>query len=1122
MAVNAGRAEAHLDLNYSKFKEGMAKAKGDAKEFANEIKSLGKGGKGFMDDLGGSITKMGSKFGGAGGLATAMFAIIKGGFKLGVASTKEFTNDLKIAGTVGATAMTVVAGGIALACKEGIAFESKMAEVKAITGANDTEFKKLTVTARDWGSKTRYSATEVASAMQYMGMAGWNTSQIVEGMSGVLNLATVGNVDLARASDIVTDGLTAMGLSAKDASDFADMMSATITRSNTSVELMGETMKYVAPVAGSLGIEMEDLSVAIGLMANSGIKGSQSGTALRSGLTNLVKPTKQMKEAMSKYGIEIQKNDDGSINLANTITHLRDKLGKLDAATQAQTIATIFGKEAMSGWSAIINANEQDLLTLTSEINNSTKAMQFWKKHMEDAGMSAEEVEKNLTSLDAVFEECKLTSDALGLSSEDLALAITLLGKDSKVSSDDVNRLLDSLIRLNDPTKQATQAMEKYGIEIQRNEDRSVNFAGTLENLRGALQGKTEEQQRAILADIGLQGSANEIIEVLKLSDAEFQNYKNELEQTKGLTEKLAETMDATTEGALKSMASAISDLLIEAFEMVKPYVQEFANSIGELANTLKNEGVSAAVDLMCQKVREKLKDLPQAMRDSITWLSNAVIENFPKLMSLGSEIVISLCNGIINNQQSIASAVSTMTESIANFIIEATPYLGEAGKSILDAVMTAFRENRAIIGEAVATFVSTATEYFLAKKAMFIEVGIDIAGSIVVGAIQGLNNKISEWTGGVSDFLLNPFKVFSGEAADEAMRTGKMLADKAGEGVDTSKMNFSEKVSGFMKYGFNWKQQYAEEAKKIGKGSVKGVEDGVEQGKLGIDKKVNDTVVGALDKNKASTKQKGNEVGKGAAKGVEEGASEMSPAMAKELQATTKALQQGATDMYNGAKVSFTRLSEVAKTSMTDMYKGVSTSFHNMANKCKQSASDMYNGTSKSFRAAAQGAKAAMSDMYNGVTTSSSRMASKVIADWNRIRSSLRGTITGNVQIKVHGVQAALNQINSIKNQARRSAMPVTMLRTFDTNNNFARVMRYKQDMQSYVNKNTSTGNKDNELRIKVESNVSKKEAKRIEKAEINVNLNIQNFNNEREEDVNSLMDRIAYELEQKNIIFG
>ena len=200
---------------------------------------------------------------------------------------------------------------------------------------------------------------------------GWKTQDMIEGLPGILNLAAAGGTDLGITSDIVTDGLTAMGLSAKDAGKFADIMASTCSNANTNIELMGETLKYVGPVAGSLGIEMDDLSVAIGLMGNAGLKGGQAGTSLRAGLTNLVKPTKEMRNAMEKYGVELVKNADGSVNLMGTMENLRSVLGGLDQTTQAQALSTIFGKEAMSGWASIVNASEGDFNKLTEAIANS-------------------------------------------------------------------------------------------------------------------------------------------------------------------------------------------------------------------------------------------------------------------------------------------------------------------------------------------------------------------------------------------------------------------------------------------------------------------------------------------------------------------------------------------------------------------------------------------------------------------------------------------------------------------------------------------------------------------------------------------------------------------------------
>lgn len=250
-------------------------------------------------------------------------------------------------------------------------FESAMNQVSAISGATGKDLQSLEDLAKDMGATTKFSASESAEALTYMGMAGWKTEDMLSGLPGVLNLASAGGTDLALTADILTDGLTSMGLTAKDTDKFVDIMATTCSNANTNIELMGETLKYVGPVAGSLGIEMDDLSVAIGLMGNAGLKGSNAGTALRAGLTNLVKPTKEISKAMKKYGVELITNKDGSVDLMGTMQNLRTVLGDLDQTTQAQALSTIFGKEAMSGWASIVNASEGDFNKLSEAIANS-------------------------------------------------------------------------------------------------------------------------------------------------------------------------------------------------------------------------------------------------------------------------------------------------------------------------------------------------------------------------------------------------------------------------------------------------------------------------------------------------------------------------------------------------------------------------------------------------------------------------------------------------------------------------------------------------------------------------------------------------------------------------------
>lgn len=261
------------------------------------------------------------------------------------------------------------AGGYAI--KVGGDFEAGMSQVAAISGATGDDLQKLTDLAKEMGSKTKFSATEAAEGYQYMAMAGWKTEDMLNGLPGIMNLAAASGEDLGTTSDIVTDALTAMGLSASDSAHFADVLAAASSNSNTNVSMMGETFKYAAPLAGALGYNIEDLAQAIGLMANSGIKSTQAGTSLRSILTRLADPPKDCAAAMEQYGISMTNSDGTMKSLMEVMENMRDSLGGLDEQEQASAASAIGGQEAMSGLLAIVNASESDFDKLAAAIDNS-------------------------------------------------------------------------------------------------------------------------------------------------------------------------------------------------------------------------------------------------------------------------------------------------------------------------------------------------------------------------------------------------------------------------------------------------------------------------------------------------------------------------------------------------------------------------------------------------------------------------------------------------------------------------------------------------------------------------------------------------------------------------------
>lgn len=401
------------------------------------------------------------------------------------AATGEFGDKMTSAGEKMLPVTAAVAGIGTAAVKTAADFDSSMSNVQAISGSSAEDMEKLRERAREMGAQTKFSAKEAGDAMGYMAMAGWDAQQMYDGLPGIMNLAAASGEDLATTSDIVTDALTAFGMKAEKSSHFADVLAKASSSANTNVAMMGETFKYVAPVAGSLGYNAEDTAVAIGLMANSGIKASQAGTQLRSSLTNMIRPSKDVGDSMERWGfyatetaqkvdqakvdkqmIRVQKatlaadkaqqaynnavnkygsesteasnaaatleikqneltnanetltqlqegttdtvrlynkalqNEDGSMkSLRETMDFLRETMGDMSEAEQTQAATAIFGKEAMSGMLAIINASDKDYQKLIKNIDNCDGAAADMAETMQD------NLSGQITQLQSVLQE---------------------------------------------------------------------------------------------------------------------------------------------------------------------------------------------------------------------------------------------------------------------------------------------------------------------------------------------------------------------------------------------------------------------------------------------------------------------------------------------------------------------------------------------------------------------------------------------------------------------------------------------------------------------------------------------------------------------------------------------
>ena len=328
---------------------------------------------------------------------------------------EAFGDSVTHAGQAIMPASMAVAGLGAAAVKTAADFDEGMSKVAAISGATGDDLDALRDKAREMGAKTKFSATEAAAAMEYMAMAGWKTEDMLGGIEGIMNLAAASGEDLATTSDIVTDALTAFGMSADDSAHFADILAAASSNANTNVSMMGETFKYCAPIAGALGYSAEDTAEAIGLMANAGIKSSQAGTSLRTIMTKLQGELELSGEALGDVTIQTTNADGSMREFSDIIADCRGAFSKMTESEKAAAAETLVGKNAMSGFLALMNAAPGDIEKLENAISTCSDEVDGYSGAAEKmAAVMQDNLNGQLTILKSQLEELAISfGDAL-------------------------------------------------------------------------------------------------------------------------------------------------------------------------------------------------------------------------------------------------------------------------------------------------------------------------------------------------------------------------------------------------------------------------------------------------------------------------------------------------------------------------------------------------------------------------------------------------------------------------------------------------------------------------------------------------------------------------------------
>lgn len=629
-------------------------------------------------------------------------------------------------------AATAVSGFAATAIKAGSDFEAGMSKVQAISGASGDEIAKLADKAKEMGAKTKFSATESAEAMQYMAMACWKTGDMLNGIEGIMNLAAASGEDLASTSDIVTDALTAFGEAADQSGKFADALAAAASNSNTNVAMLGESFKYVAPVAGALGYSYQDVSVALGLMANSGIKASMAGTSLRQLFTNLAKPTDSMAAAMDYLGISLQDDEGNMKSLMDVMQDLRKSFGKCqmpmdefqsklaeldtqyangeltekkynkalqdltekaygaEGALKAKYAATLAGTQGMSGLLAIVNSSDDDFDKLTEAIYNSDGAAEKMADTMND----------------------------------NLQGAITL----AKSALESVQIALYEKVQepMKDTVKTVTSMLEDMNNSLAEN-----GFSGLAISFASSL---------AQLAQMGLD-EAPKLVELAgTLCDTFVQEIMKHAPEFSESGAKLATTIIETVLSFAGTFWSAAATLATE-------FLAGMADNLPQIVETGK-----AALSQFADSLVDNAPSLGASATKIIITLVSELIQGIPEILDVGKQFAQGLIEGIKQESPQIGSLLEGIFDGFTSVIGPELEVVQDLVRKIFDVLKDADPNTLRSIGEAIGKI---AAAFVTLKTASAVAGTVRSATSAIQGFASGAKTAISIIPKLVEGFLL-------------------------------------------------------------------------------------------------------------------------------------------------------------------------------------------------------------------------------------------------------------------------------------------------------------------------------------------------------------------------------
>lgn len=790
------------------------------------------------------------------------------------------------------------------------------------------------------------------------------------------------------ASDIVTDGLTALSMSASQASNFVDYMAAAITRSNTTVELMGETMKYAGSVAGTLGVSMDDLSVAIGLMSNSSVKGSRAGTALRTLLSNLSAPTDSVATAMQKYGISLITAKDGSVDLDKTLRNLRTSLKGLPLVEQAAACKNLAGKTGMTGLLAIVNATDEAYDSLTASVQNSTQTVSYWNQNLGEMGITGKECSDRIETLKEVLGETEYLGAAFNMTTQDMALALQVLGSNAKVTSDNVEDLFSVLDAMRNPTKSQQQQFKKLGLTYREINDDAFDYSATcdminentvgivdnakklngvlskqeiidklspnmslkeanavlkeyglnaksaatgqidlianLTQLRNKFKGMDESTREATLSNLGLSDSLDEINEICNLSDEQFKMYCDNLKLVTGLSEKMAEAMDETTKNKLLVLSSALQDVAIEGFEALKPAIQGASEKLANFFSIWRSGNSSGETEK--GQALYTFDNLKKALDNLLNDIKNADITG--AIQTAISKVNTFITQGGLSRVLDIGKEI---IHQICQGIINSRGDIREGISSAIKQISEFVRDVAPEIEEA-GRVILDAIRDGIKNNSQDIHDALDGVASVMNSWIQG-SEEIKSLTGNFADIFIDSLIE---NLKSRTVGRASELWNAATSWLTHSKPDFSKGLTGFFTKISDWftGESYAAET-------------------TGNEKELSTNKKNSKNSNKINSKL-----------------SSMDVSEIKALQTQLTALQTTAQNVSNSISQSFTNMQNTMRTSLVGCANIARNQFVSITNVARNQCLNVSNIVRNQFVSVSNIIKNQVTNARNALTT--------------------------------------------------------------------------------------------------------------------------------------------------------